>query len=73
MSYLKQTHKMGRWKQRKLAKGQRASRTPGNKKGLVPPSLARYLARANRSYKHDGYSRWCTICTGEKIKWSKAA
>lgn len=70
---LKQTTKMGTWRQRKIKKGQRASRTPGNKKGLVPPSWARYICRSNRSYKHPQYARWDELCTGSKIKWSSAA
>lgn len=72
MSYLKQTTKMGTWKARKLAKGQRASRTPGNKKGLVPPAIARYICRSGRSYKHASYSWWNKLCDGNKIKWTGA-
>lgn len=72
MSYLKQTTKMGTWKARKLQKGQRASRTPGNKKGLVPPSIARYMCRANRSYKNSLYTWWAEKCDGGKIKWTGA-
>jgi hypothetical protein len=70
MSYLNQTTKMGTWKARKVVKGSRASRTPGNKKGLVPPQWARYICRNNRSYKHPEYERWCGLCTGNKIQWS---
>lgn len=67
---MKQKSTMGTWKTRKLTKGQRASRSPGNKKGLVPPPWARYICRANRSYKHPDYSRWDTLCNGGKIKWT---
>jgi hypothetical protein len=70
MSYLNQTHAMGAWKARKLQKGLRASRESGRKKGLVPPTWAKYIAKANRSYKHPSYGRWCEICDGGKIKWS---
>lgn len=72
MGYLTQSTKMGTWKQRKTQKGQRASRTPGNKKGLVPPSWARYICRANRSYKHPMYGRWSDICQGQKVKWTQS-
>lgn len=72
MSYLKQTTKMGTWKARKIQKGVRASHESGKKKGLVPPSWARYIARANRSYKHPDYAKWNAICDGGKIKWSGA-
>ena len=72
MSYLKQTTKMGTWKARKLQKGQRASRTPGNKKGLVPPAIARYICRSGRSYKHPSYTWWNNLCDGGKVKWSAA-
>jgi len=48
---------MGTWKARKLVKGLRASQTTGKQKGMVPDSLARYMCRANRSYKHKEYSR----------------
>lgn len=60
----------GEWKARKLEKGVRASRTPGNKKGLVPPSVVRYICRSNRSYKHSDYSWWDEKCDGGKIQWS---
>ncbi len=73
MGYLTQSTKMGTWKARKLIKGTRASRTPGNKKGLVPPSWARYICRRNRSYTHPMYSQWNTVCDGSKVKWNKAA
>lgn len=73
MSYLTQSTKMGTWKARKLIKGQRASRTPGNKKGLVPPQWARYIARSNRSYKHPLYSHWNKVCDGGKVKWTASA
>ena len=72
MSYLKQTTKMGTWKARKLVKGTRASRTPGNKKGLVPPQWARYCARSGRAYKNPIYSKWNEVCDGGKVKWSQA-
>lgn len=62
----------GQWKARKMQKGQRASHESGKKKGLVPPSWARYCARSARAYKTDIYVRWSEVCTGEKIKWSKA-
>ena len=70
MSYLKQTTKMGTWKARKIQKGVRASNTPGNKKGLIPPAWARYICRNNRSYKSPRYSVWNALCDGGKIKWS---
>lgn len=35
------TNGMGSWKRWKLAKGMRASRTPGKAKGMVPPTLNR--------------------------------
>ncbi len=73
MGYLKQSTKMGTWKVRKLIKGTRASRTPGNKKGLVPPSWARYICRRNKGYKHPMYSIWNTMCDGGKVKWNKTA
>lgn len=60
----------GQWKASKLTKGLRKSQTPGNKKGLVPPSIARYIARSNRSYKHADYSWWNTKCDGNKIQWT---
>lgn len=63
---------MGTWKARKLSKGMRASRTPGNKKGLIPPSWARNICRRNRSYKDDKYSFWNDLCQGQKIKWTGA-
>lgn len=64
---------MGTWRKRKNDKGQRASRTPGNKKGLVPPAWARYICRSNRSYKLGTlYSKWNSKCDGGKIKWSAA-
>jgi hypothetical protein len=72
MGYLKQSTKMGTWKARKLVKGSRASRESGKKKGLVPPTWARYCARSGRAYKSEWYSRWCEVCNGDKIKWSKA-
>lgn len=72
MSYLKQTNKMGAWKQRKIQKGARASRTPGSKKGLVPPTWARHCARAGKGYKHPMYSKWNAMCDGGKVKWSAA-
>jgi len=62
---------MGNWKARKLQKGARASRESGKKKGLVPPTWARFCAKSARSYKSEDYSRWCEICTGDKIKWNK--
>lgn len=46
---------MGNWKARKLVKGSRASRTSGKSKGIVPDTLARYMCRRNRSYKHAQY------------------
>ena len=73
MNDVKTKYKVGgQWKARKLSKGLRASRTPGNKKGLVPPSIARYMCRSNRSYKHSGYSSWSEKCDGGKIKWTGA-
>lgn len=62
----------GQWNARKLQKGLRASHESGKKKGLVPPALARYMAKANRSYKHPGYAAWSAKCQGEKIKWTGA-
>lgn len=63
----------GLWKQRKLQKGQRASRTPGKTKGLIPPIWARECAKNARAYKnHTMYSQWCRVCTGDKIKWSSS-
>lgn len=70
---MKQHPTMGTWKVRQLVKGTRASRTPGNKKGLVPPAWARYCARSSRSYKTSVYSIWNAKCDGSKIKWSGAA
>lgn len=46
---------MGKWKARKMVKGQRASQTTGKSKGLVPAPLARFMCRRNRSYKHPEY------------------
>lgn len=63
----------GQWKARAMSKGVRASRESGRKKGLVPPQWAKNCARAGRAYKNNpNYDRWCEICTGDKIKWSKA-
>lgn len=62
---------MGTWKRRKLQKGQRASRTTGRSKGLVPPTWARACARQARAYKNNNrYEEWCIKCDGSKIKWS---
>lgn len=63
----------GMWKARKLFKGLRANRESGRKKGLVPPQWAKACARNARAYKNNpNYSRWCEICDGNKIKWSKS-
>lgn len=63
----------GTWRARKLFKGLRASRESGKKKGLVPPAWAKACARMSRAYKnHPDYSRWCNVCTGDKIKWGKS-
>ena len=70
---MKMKRGMGNWKLRKLNKGLRASRTPGSKKGLVPPSWARGICRRNRSYKNEFYSKWNKMCDGGKIKWSSGA
>ncbi len=62
----------GQWKVRKLFKGMRASRESGKKKGLVPPTWAKACARMSRAYKtNSNYTRWCEMCTGDKIKWNK--
>ena len=62
----------GTWRARQLFKGLRASRESGKKKGLVPPAWAKACARMSRAYKnHPDYNRWCMLCTGDKIKWSK--
>lgn len=70
---MKLSQGMGNWKARKLQKGLRASREAGRKKGLVPPSWARYICRSNRSYKHPFYAIWDVKCDGNKIKWNKGA
>ena len=62
----------GLCKSRKLFKGLRASRESGKKKGLVPPTWAKACARMARAYKtNPDYTRWCEMCTGDKIKWNK--
>lgn len=60
----------GQWKAKSIGKKTKQSQTPGNKKGLVPPPWARYMARSNRSYKHPDYAKWDALCTGNKIQWA---
>lgn len=71
MSYLTQSTKMGTWKQRILPKKSRGKQESGRSKGLIPPAWAKACAKQSRAYKnHPDYERWCSICTGDKIKWS---
>lgn len=47
---------MGTWKKRILQKKDKGRQESGKSKGLVPDSIARYMCRSNRSYKHKLYS-----------------
>lgn len=71
MGYLTQTTGMGTWKARQLPKKTRGKQESGRSKGLVPPAWAKNICRKNRSYKSADYDKWCAICTGDKIQWSK--
>lgn len=46
---------------RRRNKKKKKSQTSGSQKGLScqATSLERYMAKKNRSYKHDGYENWC--------------
>jgi hypothetical protein len=57
---------MAGWKSKKTSKGKKASRTPGNTKGLncQASPLDRIFATRNRSHKYQGYSEWCLRKTG---------
>lgn len=71
MSYLRQGTKMGTWCRRRLQKKTRGHSESGKNKGLIPPSWARFCARAGKGYKHPSYSLWSAICNGDKVKWKK--
>lgn len=63
---------MGTWKRRIIEKKARGRQESGRAKGLVPPTWARNCAKAARAYKNNEmYSRWCEVCNGDKVKWSK--
>lgn len=47
---------MGKWRARKLVKGQRASQTTGRQKGINASALQRFMCRHNRSHKHPLYA-----------------
>jgi hypothetical protein len=73
VSYLKQSHGMGSWKTRLIAKKSRGSQESGRKKQLVPPAWAKACAKQARAYRqHPRYADWCAKCDGNKVKWSGA-
>ena len=62
---------MGNWKRKIIKKKGRGSQTTGKTKGINPSTLDRYMAAANRSYKHPGYAAWCAKYNGDKVQSKK--
>jgi len=52
---------MADWKQSKIARKNKASRTPGKAKGerCQADAMDKFFCRRNRSYKHREYGAWC--------------
>jgi len=59
---------MGTWKTRLLVKKGRGSQTTGKSKGIIASTLAKYMCRRNRSYKHPLYAEVMDSLLVRKVK-----
>lgn len=71
MGYLIQSHGMGTWKTRKIAKKARGKSETGRSKGIVASPLERFMCRSNRSWKHPLYESIMSKLDGEKRRKGK--